>query len=138
MSSYQIARFPETIAVVRLAPGAEIPEWAESSSIFSITATATETSLVCAARSVPAKARQQKPYTAFAVVPAEGSTDFDLASGAVGVLVGLLTPLAEDGVPVFVLSTFDTDWVLVHKNDAEKAEQAWRRSGHEVAPAVPA
>ena len=136
--SYQIARYPESLAVVRLGPGAEIPTWAESSSIFSITATAVETSLVCAARSVPKKARHQAPYTAFAVVPEEGSADFDLASGAVGVLVALLTPLAEAGVPVFVLSTFDTDWVMVHKNDAEKAEEAWRRSGHDVAPAVPA
>lgn len=136
--SYQIARFPETLAVVRLAPGAEIPAWAESSSIFSITATATETSLVCAARSVPKKARHQAPYTAFAVVPAEGSADFDLAAGVTGVLVGLLSPLAEAGVPVFALSTFDTDWILVPKNDAEKAEEAWRRSGHDVAPAIPA
>ncbi|KAA1415257.1 ACT domain-containing protein [Nocardioides humilatus] len=135
--TYQIARFPESLAVVRLAPGAEIPDWAESSSIFSITATAVETSLVCAARSVPKKARHQAPYTAFAVVPAEGSTDFDLAAGAVGILVALLTPLAEAGVPVFVLSTFDTDWMLVPKGQAEKAEEAWRRSGHDVAPAVP-
>ena len=48
-----LQQFPEKLAVVRLAPGAEIPQWAESSSLFSITATATETSLVCATRSVP-------------------------------------------------------------------------------------
>ena len=54
-----------------------------------------------------------------------------------GVLVALLAPLAEAGVSVFVLSTFGTDWILVHKNDADKAEEAWRRSGHAVAPAVP-
>ncbi|MFC7501697.1 ACT domain-containing protein [Nocardioides sp. CPCC 206347] len=130
-TSYGISRFPETLAVVRLAAGAEIPEWAESSSIFSITATATETSLVCAGRSVPKKARHEKPFTAFSV---NGPLDFGLA----GVLVALLTPLAEDGISVFTISTFDTDWILVPASQANRAEEAWRRSGHTVALAVPA
>lgn len=130
-ASYHLLRYPETLAVVRLGPGAEIPAWAESSSIFSITATATETSLVCAGRSVPTKARHQKPFTAFHV---DGTLDFTLT----GVLVALLTPLAEAGISVFTLSTFDTDWILVPTADAERAEEAWRRSGHTTAPATPA
>lgn len=129
--TFEIARFPETLAVVRLPAGAEIPTWAESSSIFSITATATETSLVCAGRSVPKKARHEKPFTAFSV---QGATDL----AAPGILVALLAPLAEAGISVFTISTYDTDWVLVHTGKADRAEEAWRRSGHTVAPAVPA
>lgn len=128
--TFNLARFPETLAIVKLAAGAEIPEWAESSSIFSITATATETSLICAGRSVPKKANHHKPFTAFCV------TD-ELAFDEVGVLAALLAPLAEDGIPVFTLSTFTTDWILVATGRADKAEEAWRRSGHTVAPAVP-
>jgi hypothetical protein len=137
MTTYSLSRYPETLAIVQLGPGAEVPDWAESSSIFSVTATATETSIVCASRSVPAKARHHKPYTAFAVEPEAGSADFDLSSGVTGVLVALLAPLADAGVSVFALSTYGTDWILVPKNDAEKAEEAWRRSGHLVGPAVP-
>lgn len=129
-TTFSLSRFPETLAVVRLGPGAEIPSWAESSSIFSITATATETSLVCAGRSVPKKARHEKPFTAFSV---DGPLDF----GLTGVLVALLTPLAEDDISVFTLSTFDTDWILVPVAQADRAEEAWRRSGHTVATAVP-
>lgn len=127
---FEIARFPETLAIVRLPAGAEIPEWAESSSVFSITATATETSLVCAGRSVPKKARHEKPFTAFSV---QGAVDL----GAPGILVALLAPLAEAGISVFALSTYDTDWILVRTGQADAAEEAWRRSGHSVAPAVP-
>jgi hypothetical protein len=130
VTTYRLSRFPETLAVVRLGPGSEIPDWAESSSIFSITATAAETSLVCAARSVPTKARAQKPMTAFAV---DGPLEFS----ETGVLVALLTPLAEDGISVFTVSTFETDWILVAKDDADRAEEAWRRSGHLVGPAAP-
>ena len=129
-TTYALDRFPETLAVVRLAPGSEVPEWAESSSVFSVTATATETSLVCAARSVPTKARAQKPFTAFAV---QGTLDFALT----GVLAELLAPLAEEAVSVFTLSTFDTDWILVPADRADDATQAWRRRGHTVADAVP-
>lgn len=129
--TYSLSRFPETLAVVRLAAGAEIPDWAESSSIFSITATATETSLVCAGRSVPKKAVHQKPWTAFSVA---GTSDL----AATGILAALLAPLADAEVSVFVLSTYDTDWILVPTADADRAEEAWRRSGHAVAPAVPA
>ena len=126
----RLDRYPETLAVVRLGPGAQVPAWAESSSVFSVTATATETSVVCAARSVPTKAVHQRPFTAFAV---EGPLDFALT----GVLAGLLTPLAEDGISVFTLSTYDTDWILVPAGDADRAAEAWRRSGHEVGDAVP-
>ena len=129
--THTLARYPETLAAVRLPAGAEIPEWAESSSVFSITATATETSLVCAGRSVPKKVRHEKPLTAFEVV---GPLDF----GVAGVLVALLGPLADEGMSVFPLSTYDTFWILVRTADADRAEETWRRSGHTVAPAVPA
>jgi len=126
----RLLRYPETLAVVKLGPGAMVPAWAESSSVFSVTATATETSVVCAARSVPTKSVHQRPFTAFAV---EGPLDL----GLTGVLVALLTPLADADISVFTLSTYDTDWILVPGGDADRASEAWRSSGHEVGDAVP-
>ena len=58
----------------------------------------------------------------------KASIDFALT----GVLHGLLAPLAEEGVSVFAQSTFDTDWILVPVADADRAAEAWRRSGVEV------
>jgi hypothetical protein len=130
MTTYSLEQFPEKLAVVRLGAGTDVPAWAESSSLFSVTATARETSIVCARRSVPKKVQQEGPFTAFAV---KGPLDFALT----GVLVALLTPLAEAGISVFTLSTFDTDWILVPVGEAERVAEEWRRHGHEVAPAVP-
>jgi len=127
---WTLAEYPERLAVVRFGPGSEVPAWAESSSIFSVTATATETSVVCAARNVPTKAVHRKHYTAFAVA---GPLD----RSEVGVAVDLLVPLAEAGVPVLTLSTHDTEWLLVPTDRAEAAAEEWRRRGHDVAPAVP-
>ena len=116
------------LVVVRLGPGADLPDWAVSGTLFSVTATATESSLVCAQAGVPRKARHEGPFTAFAV---QGPLDFALT----GVLSELLTPLSEAEVSVFTISTFDTDWILVPSDQAERAADAWRRSGHEVRPA---
>lgn len=121
--------YDEQLAVVRLGPGADLPAWAGAGSVFSVTATAAETSIVCAHRAVPRKARHEGPFLAFAV---EGPLDL----GLTGVLHELLAPLASAEVPVFVVSTFDTDWVLVPADDAPRAEDAWRRAGHDVRAAA--
>lgn len=118
--------YPENLAVVRLGPGAEVPAWAESSSVFSVTATALETTVVCAGRSVPAKAPHRKPYAAFR---ADGVLA-DLAT-----VVEVLAVLAEEGVDAHPVASFDALWVLVPAADADRAVQAWRRAGLEVAPA---
>ena len=131
LQTFTLEQFQEKLAVVRLGPGAEVPDWAESSSLFSVTATAQETSVVCAVRSVPKRAKQAGPFIAFAV---KGPLDLALT----GVLATLLIPLAAAEISVFTVSTFDTDWVLVPINDAERAAEEWRRSGHEVVIAVPA
>jgi hypothetical protein len=128
--TYTLQQFPEKLAVVKLPPGSEIPTWAESSSLFSITATATETSVICAGRSIPTKVIGQKGLTAFAL---QGELDPTQA----GVLVALLEPLAEEQISVFTVSTHDTNWILVPALEAERAAEAWRRRGHSVALAVP-
>ena len=124
--TFTLLQFPEKLAIVRLGPGADLPQWAESASLFSVTATATETSVVCATRSVPTKTP-----TAFQV---RGPLDPD----AIGILAALLNPLAEAQIPVYTLSTFDTDWIMVRLVDGEKATEAWRAQGHTVTAAVPA
>jgi hypothetical protein len=124
--SLTLHQYPEKIAVLRLAAGADIPEWAESSSIFSITATATETSVVCAGRSVPTKVPGDRGLTAFTLAGATPSA---------GVLVELLTPLADDEITAHTITTPTTVWVLVPAEKAERAAEAWRRRGHDVAPA---
>ena len=129
--TFTLLQFPEKLAIVRLGPGAELPQWAESASLFSVTATATETSVICATRSVPTKTPSIKPLTAFQV---QGPLDPD----AVGILASLLAPLAEAKVPVYTLSTFDTDWIMVRLVDGAKAAEEWRRQGHTVTAAVPA
>jgi uncharacterized protein len=57
-----------------------------------------------------------------------GPLDFELT----GVVAGLTAPLAEAGLPVFVVSTFDTDYLLVRTDRLNAAVDALRKAGHGV------
>jgi len=58
-----------------------------------------------------------------------GPLDFAL----VGVLASLLGPLQRAGVSVFVLSTYDTDYLLVKEKQLARAMSALRDAGHVIA-----
>ena len=58
----------------------------------------------------------------------EGQLDFSL----VGVLSELSGVLAAAKVPLFALSTYDTDYLLVKEEDFARAVSALKRAGHEI------
>jgi hypothetical protein len=58
----------------------------------------------------------------------QGLLDFS----EIGIIVSLTKPLAESGVSVFVISTFDTDYLMVKDHDLAKAIDALSAIGHEV------
>ncbi len=47
-------------------------------------------------------------------------------------LAGLAGPLAESGISILAESTFDTDWILVPVDQAERAIEVWEAAGHTV------
>jgi uncharacterized protein len=118
---------PERFAACRLEPGDAIPMPSGQASFFSVTRTPEELSIVCREADVPPGARLQTGFRAFRV---EGPLDF----GLVGVLESLLSPLAAAEIPVFAVSTYDTDYVLVREGDLKKARLALAGAGHDVYP----
>jgi hypothetical protein len=128
--TYTLTRHAEDLAVVALPAGAEIPVWAESSSLFSVTATAIETTMICSLRTVPDKYKHPGAFVAF-----ELADHLDLEQ--TGVISHLTGALAGAGISVFVLSTFATDWFLVPGRHADAAAEAWRGLGHQVVAASP-
>jgi hypothetical protein len=49
-----------------------------------------------------------------------------------GVLAAIAAPLADAGVSIFAISTYDTDYVLVKEEMLAKAVGALRAAGHRV------
>lgn len=121
----QLTVMPGRFAVCRLNTNDSVPAWAHGHGFTSITRTPHELSVVCEEDRVPADVRCERGYSALAV---KGP----LAPEMVGVLVSLAMPLAEAGVPILAIGTFDTDYVLVRSADRERATSALRAAGHEV------
>jgi hypothetical protein len=121
---------PETLAVCRLPPDAPWPSPLIDGSLFSTTLTGSELSLVCQEDAAPAHARSESGWRALSVV---GPLEFSM----VGIIASLVTPLADAGVAVFVLSTFDTDHLLVKSEDLKRAIDVVRSHGHAVAMSPP-
>ena len=103
------------LAVVRLDPSSPIPSWAlKCSDFFSITKTCDELYIVCPQVNIPENVRVERGWRSLKV---EGPLDF----GLTGILSSLAHPLAEAKISIFAISTFDTDYVLIKKENLEKA-----------------
>jgi len=116
---------PEQLAVVRLDANADVPGWAQRSTFRSLTRTQDELSVVCAEADVPARVVAERGFCRLTV---QGPLEFSL----VGVLASLTAPLAEAGVSVFSISTFDTDHLLVRGADLDRARSALEAAGHRI------
>lgn len=116
---------PERLSVCRLPADAPWPVPPAGASFYSATRTEGEVSVVCLEDAAPEGARVEPDWRALEVA---GPLDF----GMVGVMAALTAPLADVDVSVFVVSTYDTDYVLVHAAALERAVRGLREAGHTV------
>jgi uncharacterized protein len=114
----------DTYVIVRLAPDSVVPDWATKGEFTSVTRTVDELSIVCPRENVPNQTASAPRWICFKV---EGPFPFSQT----GVLQSFIEPLSNGGVPIFAISTYDTDYVLVQEEFAEVAFGALQRAGHE-------
>lgn len=120
----------ERLAIARLASDAPVPAWAQGS-FTCVARTPRELSLVCGQRYVPAGQACERDKIALGIVGVVPMT-------SVGILAQLCAALAEVAVPVFAISTYDTDYLLVSADRFDAACNALLGAGHSVEGAVPA
>jgi hypothetical protein len=112
-------------AICKLPAGASIPAWATAGDFYSITRTAEELSVVCSQEAVPEDTVCERDWCCLQVAG-------PIPSSVVGILASLTTPLADAGISVFAVSTFDTDYLLVKEKDFDSALDALRRHGYKL------
>ena len=105
---------PEHYAICSFPPDATLPEWTDRPSVFSITKTPKEITLVCEENLISGPCKKSENWTCIKV---EGSFDLDV----VGVLAGIAGPLAKHKIGLYVISTFETDYVLIHAKNIDRA-----------------
>jgi hypothetical protein len=117
------------LAVCQLAPGADIPAWASNAELFCATRTRDELSIVVMEESCPEEVRTKEVRIerGWIALKLEGPFPFSMT----GVLASFLQPLAEAQIPIFAISTFDTDYVLIKRDNLERAIRALSAAGQE-------
>ncbi|HKW57871.1 MAG TPA: ACT domain-containing protein [Candidatus Acidoferrum sp.] len=127
----RLSLLPCAYGIVRFPPTAEIPPWAAAGPFFSVTRTADELSIVAEETVIPARVQVQTGWRAIKV-----HGPFPLSE--IGVLASLAAPLAAAGISVFVLSTFETDYLLVAAANLRVAISALESAGHVFLPVTSA
>jgi hypothetical protein len=125
MKTYEIEALPLDLAICRLGPDDDAPDWALQAEFFSLTNTGDELSVVCPQDRVPPGIEKSSEWRCLKL---RGPLDFD----QVGVLASLAQPLADAGISIFTISTYETDYILVQLKDIDRAVSVLRKRGHAV------
>ncbi|GAA2985104.1 ACT domain-containing protein [Actinokineospora diospyrosa] len=113
-------------AVTRFDPGTAVsPELFTTAGLVAVTSTPDELSIVAPASATPGGGRTEPGWRLLTV---RGPLEFTLT----GIMASIAGSLAAAGVSLFALSTYDTDHVLVHDADLDRAVAALREAGHDV------
>lgn len=116
----RLRHLPGRFAVCRLDPDDPTP-----SEFWSVTRTDDELSVICAEDAVPEGAAVQRGWRGLQVA---GPLDFALT----GVAAALTAPLAQAGVSLLPVATYDTDYLFVREDDLPRATAALTAAGHTV------
>jgi uncharacterized protein len=121
---------PGTYAVCRLPAESAVPPWASAPGGFiSVTRTGDELSIVCEEGRVPsAQPETFRGESGYALLKIHGPFPLE----TIGILAGITKPLADAGISLLAIGTFDTDYVLVRRAQAARAVVALTQSGHSL------
>ncbi len=111
---FSLSILPEKLGICHFAEKGSIPAWAQDISFCSITRTKTELSIVCPQDEIPGGVLAEKDWRAFKL-------ESDLGLESVGVIASLSKPLAEAGISIFNVSTYETNYILVEDKNLAKA-----------------
>ena len=124
--SLPLTVLPSLFALCRLQPGDAIPEWAWSSREFlTISRTRSELSIVADEDVVPPIVDAARGFRALRV---EGPLPLEM----VGVAASIASPLADEGISIIPIGTYDTDYILVRDIDLAHAVATLETAGHSV------
>ena len=126
VATLRLTLLAERAALCRFAPDAPVPAWTGGARQFlTVSRTPTELSIVADERAMPSDVEAQRGYH---ILRVEGPLPLDL----IGVFAALASPLADAGIPIFPIATFDTDYLLVRDAEIERALATLRTAGHMI------
>lgn len=122
----KLSLLKDKYAICTLPNTAPIPDWALTETPVSITRTDKELTIVCAQDIIPLELQCDFNWRCFKI---DGSFDLNQT----GVISSISSPLANAGISIYVISTYDTDYFLVQDKNLEQTISTLSNAGHSIA-----
>lgn len=113
---FTLSILSEKLGICHFEKNSQIPDWTKNISFCSITRTADELSIVCDQNKIPAGVLFEGGWRAFKVEGPLGFTE-------TGIVASLSKPLADGGISIFYISTYETDYLLLEDKNLSKAKE---------------
>lgn len=126
MKSLKFTTLEGKFTIHRLKADASIPKAVYTSPFYAIAKSELELSIV-AAEAIAIESEQSEP--GWSALRVDGTLDFS----ETGILAGIAATLAKAGIPIFAVSTFDTDYILLKSERLKDAKAALAAAGHKFA-----
>lgn len=121
----QLSLLKDKYGICTLPNYAPIPDWALMQSLASITRTEKELTIVCRLEILPSQYQSGLKWRCFKI---DGSFDLN----QIGVISSISSPLADAGISIYVISTYNTDYFLVQQEKIEQTISVLSNSGHSI------
>jgi hypothetical protein len=119
----QLSLLEEVYGICVFKNDAAIPEWTAAASFCSITRTQKELTVVCPQNTIASDCECDSDWRCFRI-----DGNFDL--NQIGIISSLAAPLAQADISIFVVSSYDTDYILVKGENVEQAVTVLSDNGH--------
>ena len=116
-------------SVLKISPDHQIPNWVYDSDFYSVSKSSEELSLVVESQVIP-KDFDSEIESNWKAMKVSGILDFSLT----GILSSIASPLADNKISLFAVSTFNTDYILVKEDFLSKALEVLEAKGFEIKP----
>jgi uncharacterized protein len=124
--TYNLTVFEKKYSIYKFKQGSVLPEWVYSTEFCSVTRTKEEISVVTA------QTDHLSDWVAFSkdwrIFKIEGPLDFSL----IGVIADISVILKEAKISVFIISSYDTDYILVKEKDLNTSITSLQNKGYNI------
>jgi hypothetical protein len=114
---------PGSYAICQFPAETPLPNWLPTAGFVSTTRTSEELSIVCPDSGIPTDVKADCGWSCLKL---EGPFPFSLT----GILSSFIAPLSANAIPIFAISTYDTDYVLIKQGFEGTALDVLRSAGH--------
>jgi hypothetical protein len=121
----QLSLLKDKYGICSLPNTAPIPDWALKESLISITRTEEELTIVCRQDLIPPQCKCDLNWRCFRI---DGTFDLNQT----GVISSISSPLANTGISIYCISTYNTDYFLVKEENVEQTISVLSDCGHSI------